>query len=68
MLEFVSVSLVSEMKPLLINYRFSINIGNKKFVNLACLADILVADDHIKDMALFLSSMLSMIMILPRLL
>ena len=64
--EFASVSLVGEMKPLLMNYRFSINIGDKKFVNLACLADIL--DDRIKDMALFLSSMLSMIMILPRLL
>ena len=41
------------MKPLLMNYRFSINIGDKKFVNLACLADILVADDRIKDMAPF---------------
>ena len=36
--EFASVSLVGEMKPLLMNYRFSINIGNNKFVNLACLA------------------------------
>ena len=41
------------MKPLLMNYRFSINIGDKKFVNLACLADILVADDRIKVMAPF---------------
>src|SRR5437764_8317171 len=51
--EFVSVSLVGEMKPLLMNYRFSINIGDKKFVNLTCLADILVADDCIKDMVPF---------------
>src|SRR5207248_7595373 len=51
--EFTSVSLVGEMKPLLMNYRFLINIGDKKFVNLACLADILVANDHIKDMAPF---------------
>ena len=51
--EFASVSLIGEMKPLLMNYRFSINIGDKKFVNLACLADILVADDRIKDMAPF---------------
>ena len=51
--EFALVSLVGEMKPLLMNYRFSINIGDKKFVNLACLADILVADDRIKDMAPF---------------
>ena len=35
------------------NYRFSINISDKKFVNLACLANILVADDRIKDMAPF---------------
>ena len=35
------------------NYRFLINISDKKFVNLACLADILVADDRIKDMAPF---------------
>ena len=35
------------------NYRFSINIGNNKFINLTCLADILVADDCIKDMAPF---------------
>src|SRR5437868_391027 len=41
------------MKSLLMNYRFSINIGDKKFVNFACLADILVADDHIKDIASF---------------
>ena len=53
LLEFASVSLIGEMKPLLMNYRFSINIGDKKFVNLACLADILVADDRIKDMAPF---------------
>src|ERR1041384_1509254 len=51
--EFASVSLVGEIKPLLMNYRFSINIGDNKFVNLACLADILVADDCIKDMAPF---------------
>src|SRR6059058_4964781 len=51
--EFTSVCLVREMKPLLMNYRFSINIGDKKFVNLACLANILVADDHIKDIAPF---------------
>src|SRR5256885_58411 len=51
--EFTSVCLVGEMKPLLMNYRFLINIGDKKFVNLACLADILVADDRIKDMAPF---------------
>src|SRR5437763_5737018 len=49
--EFASVNLVGEMKSLLMNYRFSINIGDKKFVNLACLADIL--DDRIKDMAPF---------------
>src|SRR5947207_4354878 len=66
--EFASVSLIGEMKPLLMNYRFSINIGDKKFVNLACLANILVAYDRIKDMAPSLSSMLSMIMILLRLL
>src|SRR3989442_5988340 len=41
------------MKPLLINFRFSINIGDKKFVNVACFANILVADDRIKDMASF---------------
>ena len=35
------------------NYRFLINIGDKKFVNLAYLADILVADNHIKNMAPF---------------
>src|SRR5207253_2693425 len=52
--EFTSISLVGEMKPLLMNYRFSINIGDKKFVNLACLADILIADDCIKNMAPFL--------------
>ena len=51
--EFASVSLIGEMKPLLMNYRFSINIGDKKFVNLAYLADILVADNHIKNMAPF---------------
>src|SRR5437764_5228579 len=51
--EFASVSLVGEMKPLLMNYRFSINIDDKKFVNLTCFADILVADDRIKDMAPF---------------
>jgi hypothetical protein len=51
--EFASVSLVGEVKPLLMNYRFSINIGDKKLVNLACLADILVVDDCIKDMAPF---------------
>ena len=54
--EFASVSLVGKMKPLLMNYRFLINIGDKKFVNLACLADILVADDRIKDMAPFPSA------------
>src|SRR5256714_6839380 len=46
--EFASVSLVGKMKPLLMNYRFLINIGDKKFVNLVCLADILVADDCIR--------------------
>src|SRR5204863_9451195 len=51
--EFALVSLVGEMKPLLMNYRFSINIGDKKFVNLACLANILVADNCIKDMTSF---------------
>src|SRR5437764_15148029 len=40
--EFSLISLVGEMKSLLMNYKFSINIGDKKFVNLTCLTDILV--------------------------
>src|SRR5204862_7819967 len=49
--EFASVRLVREMKPLLMIYRFSINIGDKKFVILVCFTDILMSDEYIKAYA-----------------
>src|SRR5271170_1699242 len=51
--EFSSVNLVGEKKPLLLNYKFVINIGDNKIINLACLARDLDTNDSIRNRAAF---------------
>ncbi|CAG8779051.1 11075_t:CDS:2, partial [Rhizophagus irregularis] len=47
--EFSSVELVGENKALLRNYKFVINIGNDKFINLSTLAYALESIDGFND-------------------
>jgi hypothetical protein len=47
--EFSSVELAGESKTLLSNYKFSINLGECKFINLFNLYHALKDDDTVKD-------------------
>ena len=51
--EFASVELVGGSRPLLINYKFEINIGNNTFINLTALTHTLETDTNIREIAPF---------------
>ncbi|CAG8713560.1 hypothetical protein RhiirA1_447920 [Rhizophagus irregularis] len=47
--KFSSVELVGGSKPLLLNYRFAVNIGDNKFIDLTSLAYILESNNGIQE-------------------
>lgn len=47
--EFSSVELEGGSKPLLLNYRFAVNIGDNKFIDLTSLAHILESNNDIRE-------------------
>lgn len=47
--EFSSVELVGGSKLLLLNYRFAVNIGDNKFIDLTSLARILESNDSVRE-------------------